>query len=210
MTETTNGHNRTEINRANAEHSTGPRTPEGKARSSQNALRHGLTARATLLPTEDPAVYQRHSQKFLDEYHPQGATEHELVHSLAESSWLRSRVTRLEEALFSPATNTEDDPRTIESQSRALTSFSMHRHRLSRQFESTLNQLREVQEKRRATEAEQLDKAAELLQMDQEKEVDFHPAEDGFVFSVDEIETFIHRRHRAQAASNAAYQRRHR
>ena len=60
------------INRANSQHSTGPRTETGKQRSSLNALRHGLTAQTAVLPNEDPATYQRHIQQFLDEYkrHP--------------------------------------------------------------------------------------------------------------------------------------------
>ena len=48
-----------EANRANAQHSTGPRTEEGKAASSRNALKHGLTSFTVLLPTEDPAEYVR-------------------------------------------------------------------------------------------------------------------------------------------------------
>ena len=39
-------------NRENAKKSTGPRTAEGKARVSLNALKHGLLARDTVLPTE--------------------------------------------------------------------------------------------------------------------------------------------------------------
>jgi hypothetical protein len=35
---------RAQTNRANAEHSTGPRTDSGKQRSSQNALKHGLNS----------------------------------------------------------------------------------------------------------------------------------------------------------------------
>ena len=37
-------------NAANAQHSTGPRTSEGKNRSSQNASKHGLTAREVVIP----------------------------------------------------------------------------------------------------------------------------------------------------------------
>jgi hypothetical protein len=58
------------VNRAYSLHSTGPRTQPGKQRSSLNALRHGLTARTAVLPTEDPDAYQRHIQQFLAEYAP--------------------------------------------------------------------------------------------------------------------------------------------
>ena len=46
-------------NRENAKKSTGPRTEEGKARVSLNALKHGLLARDAVLPSEDPAEFDR-------------------------------------------------------------------------------------------------------------------------------------------------------
>jgi hypothetical protein len=46
-------------NAANALHSTGPRTPEGKTRSSQNASKHGLTARQVVIaPGEQEEFHQ--------------------------------------------------------------------------------------------------------------------------------------------------------
>ena len=52
----------------------GPRTPEGKARSARNALRHGLRARSfALAPDEDPAEWALHlavreSKRAIDAY----------------------------------------------------------------------------------------------------------------------------------------------
>ena len=56
--------NQAEINHSNARNSTGPRTDAGKQRSSQNALRHGLTARTAVLPSEDQAAYELHCRRF--------------------------------------------------------------------------------------------------------------------------------------------------
>src|SRR6266567_1391555 len=59
---------RAEINRTNAQNSTGPRTEAGKQRSSVNALRHGLTGQTVVLPSDDLAAYERHCKEFLDQY----------------------------------------------------------------------------------------------------------------------------------------------
>src|SRR5208282_1131172 len=91
---------RTEINRANSQHSTGPKTLEGKQKSSLNALRHGLTGRNVVMPTEDREAYQLHLKSFTDEYHPQGATEVNLVQALADASWRLNRIATLETILL--------------------------------------------------------------------------------------------------------------
>ena len=49
--------------RENAKKSTGPRTPEGKARASKNALKHGLMAQDAVIPGEDPAEFDRHLRR---------------------------------------------------------------------------------------------------------------------------------------------------
>src|SRR5579862_9141343 len=92
--------NRTEINQANAQHSTGPKTPAGKKISSLNALRHGLTGQMIVMPTEDLDAYQSHLKSFTDEYSPKGATESHLVQALADTSWRLNRVAALETNLL--------------------------------------------------------------------------------------------------------------
>ena len=61
-----------EANRRNAEKSTGPRTPDGKARASQNSLKHGLTAEQVVLPSEDTEVFDHHAESLRRHLDPQG------------------------------------------------------------------------------------------------------------------------------------------
>src|SRR4051812_34308766 len=63
---------RTLANRKNALKSTGPRTPEGKKRSSMNALKHGLTATTVLLPGEDAGAYEDRLDAWTDDLRPVG------------------------------------------------------------------------------------------------------------------------------------------
>ncbi len=88
------------INRQNAQLSTGPRTEAGKLRSSLNSLRHGLTSRTVVLPTEDAAAYDAHLQRFIQQFQPQGPLEEQLVQSLASTAWRLNRIPALEADLL--------------------------------------------------------------------------------------------------------------
>ena len=81
---------------ANAQHSTGPRTPEGKAVSSKNATKLGLYSQTLILPGEDPEELQAISRAFTDEYHPQTPTEQALLDDVVLAQWLKRRYLRLE------------------------------------------------------------------------------------------------------------------
>jgi len=211
---------RAAINRANAQKSTGPRTAAGKQRSSLNALRHGLTGQTIVLPTEDHSAYQRHSQSFLSEYGPTGATETQLVQALIDTSWRMNRAAAVETNLFSLGITEMEDRAlanhpdaeaalamalTFRENARAFSQISIYSQRLARQFQTTLAQLRQIQEERRSRESHQLFDAAQLLQMHKEDGLHYNLAEDGFVFSSDEIETYIHRAERLEDASERAY-----
>ena len=90
-----------DANRRNAQFSTGPRTPEGRAAIGLNALRHGLSAQTTVLPNENPEEFQELLDAFLSEYQPAGPTETLLVEQMAMASWRLRRMRSLETGLFS-------------------------------------------------------------------------------------------------------------
>ena len=82
-------------NRANALKSTGPKTPEGRDRSSRNALRHGLLAKTVLLRAECPDSFRKFVSSFYAEYRPKTATEHALVQIMAVARWRMLRTAGL-------------------------------------------------------------------------------------------------------------------
>ena len=86
-------------NKQNAQHSTGPRTDEGKQRSSQNALKHGLRSKHPVIPGEDPAEYQRKLDKLRADLRPLNALEEDLVEQIADASWRLKRFSRIEAAV---------------------------------------------------------------------------------------------------------------
>jgi hypothetical protein len=75
-------------------HATGPRTPQGKARSSLNRLSHGCCSEQTVLPCEDPAEWEATLTGWLEEYNPQDAVADLLVHETALAHWLLRRARR--------------------------------------------------------------------------------------------------------------------
>ena len=64
-----------EANRNNAKQSTGPRTNAGKQRSSQNALQHGLLAKQTVIPGENPADFEALLSSYEDTFQPSNPVE---------------------------------------------------------------------------------------------------------------------------------------
>jgi hypothetical protein len=89
-----------DANRANAQRSTGPKTPQGKAASSLNALKHGLTAEQAVIPGEDPELFDQSLRSFFDHLQPVGPLETQLVEQIAMASWRLSRLRALETGLF--------------------------------------------------------------------------------------------------------------
>ncbi len=143
-----------DADRRNAQLSTGPRTPEGRAAVGFNALRHGLTAQTTVLPNENPEEFQELLDAFLSEYQPAGPTETLLVEQMAMASWRLRRMRSLETGLFSlrmsQLSRDENasglDPRSRAfaydaSGSRSIETLSRYETRIERSFYRALHEL---------------------------------------------------------------------
>jgi hypothetical protein len=89
-----------EANRRNARRSTGPRTPEGKARSRMNALRHTLRGSLPQLLEEDSEAFLCHRRSLLRQWRPRDELERALVETLARMSWRLDRMGVIEAALL--------------------------------------------------------------------------------------------------------------
>ena len=88
-------------NRRNTLKSTGPRTPEGKARSSMNALRSGIDARSqTIIHCETPADLEYLKNEYRDRFCPSTPEQRMLVDTLVDCEWLLRRFRRVEAQLW--------------------------------------------------------------------------------------------------------------
>ena len=87
-------------NRENSLHSTGPVTAEGKAKSSMNSFRHGLTSKQIVLPGEDAEEYDAFREEHIEIYKPANAAEHVLVEEVCAASWRLMRARGQETAIL--------------------------------------------------------------------------------------------------------------
>jgi hypothetical protein len=83
-------------NRANAQLSTGPVTPEGKARVAGNALRHGMTARHLVVREDEREEFAELQSALLEDLAPQAALEVVTFHELLHAAWNLHRFRRIE------------------------------------------------------------------------------------------------------------------
>ena len=96
-------------NRRNTLKSTGPRTPKGKAAVSQNAVKHGLSARSAVISSESQADFDLYRGRILDELAPTSPMESMLAERIVNLSWRLKRVCSIQnqtiDALSAPDTS---------------------------------------------------------------------------------------------------------
>jgi hypothetical protein len=96
-------------NRANAALSTGPRTPHGKAASSRNATKHGLSSAFRVLAHEDQQEFDQLLEDLRACHRPRDIHQRLLVDQLAKSQWLLARAQRLQAVAYDLLAGVEDE-----------------------------------------------------------------------------------------------------
>lgn len=187
-----------EANRRNAQSSTGPITIEGKSRSSQNALKTGLTGRTVLLPNDDAAQYELHVRTIFSEVNPVGDRENELAQSIADARWRLARIPSLEFGIYAlgrmelaeqfahlPAAEAAAlvQVKTFLTYQRQLNNLSIQESRLRRQCEKDTAELNRIQQEHAQASAAAAKLAARAKQPPPQQEK--LQQSNGFVFSTE-------------------------
>jgi hypothetical protein len=151
-----------QTSRTNGAKSRGPISESGRARSSQNALKHGLTSENLLLPSENPGEFHALLSAYLHQLHPDGVVELDLVHEIVAAKWRLDRIALIETQLLAgaiaDAEDRSDDPFTPSAALAAgferlagrnsLTVLHRMESRLSRAYSRALRNLLQLQKLR--------------------------------------------------------------
>jgi len=89
---------RAQANRRNAKKSTGPRSQAGKAASSRNAVKHGLTALKVITDGEDSEEYGAKLAEWLGYYRPADPAQKAVIERAVYQTWRLERCARYEAA----------------------------------------------------------------------------------------------------------------
>jgi hypothetical protein len=160
-------------NRLNAQKSTGPKTPEGRAAVRLNGVKHGLTAETRVLKGESEADFTNLLDSLEAEHDPATPTEEALVTQLALATWRLRRLYHAEGGFYafkmkehanSWASLKLDDTERMgliaDCSSKTLDMFNRQEGRLERSFFRALHELQRLHKEREANLASVLQPAS--------------------------------------------------
>ncbi len=134
-------------NRRNSLRSTGPRTPIGRAKASQNAMKYGLSAKTLVIFDECEDDFEAFVAEIFAARNPVGAEEEELARNIAMGYWRFRRALRAEAALFNSAGC--HDVGVFHCNVLEMANFNRHKSATFREIQSMSSQLERMQARRR-------------------------------------------------------------
>jgi hypothetical protein len=132
-------------NHANAQYSTGPKSPQGKAAISQNNFRHGLSAHFQVLPWEPQCEYDALFGSLRLQHEPETCFEVSLVEKMAQHYWLSRRALSLQETCF-------DHELPLCEQEKQLALYLRYQTTHDRAFQRCSDELRKLRNEKRKAE----------------------------------------------------------
>ena len=192
-------------NKENAQHSTGPRTAEGKSRSSLNSTRHGLTGQSVVLPGGDAEAYAAFRTKVFADSAPVGTIEEILAQTVADTQWRLERARGLEAGIvalakYEPmpeAIAAIEDPAERQAiiqahgfDKRAKTphNLQLQEARLQRTLFKAIAELKHLQSTRANGVQENLKQAIIIRKTCEQQHRPFVAADFGFVFTTEQLD----------------------
>ena len=134
-------------NQANARHSTGPRPPEGKAKSARNRTAHGLSSREFVILPHQEAEFEEFMTGLHHSIKPHGALEHDLFTQLAHAAWNLRRC-RIAERELQDSLDPGTDPLLAAQLTDRLRLIDLYMRRSERTYQRLLKELKALQTNR--------------------------------------------------------------
>ena len=170
-------------------HSTGPKTPEGKRRCRLNAYRHGLTGQLCVFTPEEQQAYENHCKVIFDALAPVSDFERDLAQSVADDRWRLKRARAIEASTFALGMhqNSIDDTghtevddafaqaRTWLQEAHNLHLLTVYEQRIQRSCDRNMAQLKALQAERKEAAKEAMKQAKLLYQLAQAEGKPYQP-----------------------------------
>jgi hypothetical protein len=149
-----------QANRENAQHSQGPTSEAGSARSSRNATKHGYTGQTLVLTPEEAEAYAAHVELYMNRHQPADGHHRQFVQQLADADWGVHQIFTAQAAQISLmnvltlqlSEAGADVPTIIASSAQVartlatLTSYENRKRRTAKAIQQQLDELKEVTE----------------------------------------------------------------
>ena len=193
-------------NRANAQKSTGPDTPEAKGNSRLNAIRAGLTGQITTMSDSDRHAFEKLTAELIPDLEPKTVMEIELAHAIAWDTWRLDRLRATETNMYAlGAQDLSDDVEflhpevhaalsdalTFSKQAKQFDLMSLYEQRMNRSIHKNLTALQAMQATRKVEYERERDEEILLARLNEIKGLPDQAravsARVRFVFSNDEI-----------------------
>jgi hypothetical protein len=203
----------------------GPKTSEGRRRSSLNACKFLITSKVHLCSPEEQPAYDAHMAAYKEAYGPVGILETELVVEIAKGKWRCKRASSVEDSIFAqghldhspemesghPAVDScLAEGKVWKEHSHSLMLISLYEARLRRSVEKDMAALEAMQAKRKEAYSRAQDQAIRLAQLAASEGEEYDPGDDflpasaygEFVFSEPDLLRVLDRRNRVSRSWN--------